>query len=79
MFPLKKLARKGLTHWGWDKMAAISQTIFSNAFSWMEMYEFRLVFHWGLFLGSNWQYSNIGSDNGLAVTRRQVITWTNDG
>ena len=32
-------------------MAAISQTIFSNAFSWMEMYEFRLIFHWGLFLG----------------------------
>ena len=39
-----------LTHWGRDKMSAISQTIFSNAFSWMEMYEFRLIF-WGLFLG----------------------------
>ena len=24
-----------LTHWGWDKMAAIFQTTFSNAFSWM--------------------------------------------
>ena len=42
---------QALTHWGRDKMAAISQTIFSNAFSWMEMYEFRLIFHWGLFLG----------------------------
>ena len=27
-----------LTHWGWDKMDAISQTTFSNAFSWMKMY-----------------------------------------
>ena len=26
-----------LTHWGRDKMAAISQTTFSNAFSWMKM------------------------------------------
>ena len=29
-----------LTHRGWDKVAAILQTIFSNAFSWMEMHEF---------------------------------------
>ena len=27
-----------LTHWGRDKMAAIFQTTFSNAFSWMKMY-----------------------------------------
>ena len=40
-----------LTHWGWDKMAAIFQTTFSNGFSWMKMYEFRLTFHWSLFLG----------------------------
>ena len=26
----------------------------------------------------NYQYSNIGSDNGLAWTRRQAIIWTND-
>ena len=25
-----------LTHWGWDKMANIFQTTFSNAFSWKE-------------------------------------------
>ena len=30
-----------LTHWGRDKMAAIFQT-FSNAFSWMKMFEFGL-------------------------------------
>ena len=39
-----------LTHWGRDKMAAIFQTTFSNAFSWMKMYEFRLKFHCRLFL-----------------------------
>ena len=42
--------RDGLTHWGRDKMAAISQTTFSNAFSWMKTNEFRLRFHWSLFL-----------------------------
>ena len=39
-----------LTHWGRDKMDAISQTAFSNAFSWMKMFEYRLKFHWNLFL-----------------------------
>ena len=41
-----------LTHWGRDKMDAISQTTFSNAFSLMKMYEFRLRFHWSLFIRS---------------------------
>ena len=40
----------GLTHWGRDQMAAISQTTLSIAFSWMKMLEFRLNFHWSLFL-----------------------------
>ena len=39
-----------LTHWGRDKMDDISQTTFSSAFSWIKIYEFRLKFHWGLFL-----------------------------
>ena len=39
-----------LTHWGWDKMNAISQTTFWSAFSWMKMFDFRLKFHWSLFL-----------------------------
>ena len=38
------------THRGRDKMDAIFQTILSNAFSWMNMLEFRLKFHWSLFL-----------------------------
>ena len=39
-----------LTHWGRDKMAAISLTTLSNAFSWMTMLEFRIKFHWSLFI-----------------------------
>ena len=39
----------GLTHWGRDKMDAILQTIFSNAFSWMKMLQLQLKFHWSLF------------------------------
>ena len=33
-----------------DKMAAISQTIFSDAFSWMEIFVFWFNFHWSFFL-----------------------------
>ena len=39
-----------LTHLPRDKMAAISQTIFSDAFSWMKNCLFWLKFHWSLFL-----------------------------
>ena len=37
-----------LAHQGRCKMAAIFQTTFSNAFSWMKMYKFRLKLHWSL-------------------------------
>ena len=39
-----------VTHWGREKMAAISQTTLPNAFSWMKILEFWLNFHWSLFL-----------------------------
>ena len=39
-----------LTHWGRDKMDAISQTTSSSAFPWMKMFKFRLKFQWSLFL-----------------------------
>ena len=68
-----------LTHWGRYKMAAISQTTHSNAFSWMEMLLFLFKFHWSLFLRVQLTISIIGSENGLAPTRRQAIIWTNDG
>ena len=57
-------------------MAAILQTAHSNAFSWMKMFEFTLKFPWSLFLKV--QYSSIGSDDGLVLTRWQAIIWTND-
>ena len=33
-----------------DKMASVSQTVFSDAFLWMKSFVFRLKFHWSLFL-----------------------------
>ena len=43
-----------LTHRGRDNLAAISQTTFSNAFSWMKMNEFLLRFHCSLFPRVKW-------------------------
>ena len=34
-----------LIHWGQDKIYVISQMTFSNAYSWMKMYEFGLWYH----------------------------------
>ena len=68
------------THWGWDKMAAIFQMTFSNAFSWMKMYRFRLRFHWGFIpRGPINNIPAFGLDDGLVPARRQAIIWTNDG
>ena len=39
-----------LTHWGQDNIADIFQTIFSNAFHWMKMFEFQIQFDLSLFL-----------------------------
>ena len=52
-----------LTHRGRNK------TIYQNGFSWMKMHEQRLKFHCIFLLGVQW-YSSIGSDNGLAPSRR---------
>ena len=65
-----------LKHWDCDKMAAISLTTFSNAYSWMKMYEFRLRFHWSLFLKVqltkplHWQW--LGADQ---VTSHYLNQW----
>ena len=53
-------------HWSQDKMAAILQTKFLNAFSWMKMYEFPLTFHWRFSRRVKLTIFNIDSDNGLA-------------
>ena len=68
-----------LTHWGWDKMAAIFQMTSSYTFSWMKIYEFWLT-HWGRATHiCVSKLTIIGSDDGLSPGRRQAITWTNDG
>ena len=51
-------------------MAAILQKTHSNTFSWMKMSEFRLMFHWSLFLRV--QITAL-------VQIWQAIIWTNDG
>ena len=47
---IKTIKRYKLTHWGQDKMDTISQTTCWILISWMKMFEFRLKFHWSLFL-----------------------------
>ena len=49
------------------------QTTFSNVFSLMRIADFFKDVIEICFQGSNQQYSNIGSDNGLAPVRRQAI------
>ena len=58
-------------------MAAISQTIFSDTFSWMKCFVCWFKFHWSLFLRVQLTITSNGLDNGLAPNRRQAIIWTN--
>ena len=58
-----------------DKIAAFSQTIFSDAFSWMNSFVNWLNFHWILFLRVQLTIIT-GLDNGLAPKRRQTNIWT---
>ena len=64
------------THLPLDKMAAILQTIFSDAFSWITSFEFIFKIHWSLFprvqLTTTQHWST-----GLAPKRRQANIWTN--
>ena len=73
-FALSKQWPIVLTYLRLDKMSAISQMTYSNAFSWMKMYEFRLSFHWSLFP----MFELTRGDNGMAPTRRQAIIWISD-
>ena len=50
------------THLPLDKMAAFSQTTFSNAFSWMKCLVFWLKFHWSLFLRVQFTITQRGFD-----------------
>ena len=60
-----------------DKLTAISQTIISDAYSWMKSFVFCLKFHRSLFLRVPLTITSIGLDNGLTPNRRQAIIWTN--
>ena len=65
-----------LTHWGPDKMIAIFQTTFSNAFSWMQIYEFRLNLTEVCLQGSNWQYiPALVQINGLAPASNKPLSF----
>ena len=44
IFQLQHSDHRPITHWARDKMAGSFLTTFSNAFSWMKMYKFRLNF-----------------------------------
>ena len=57
-----------------DKMAAILQTLFSNAFSWMNFFYFDKNV-----IEMCSSASNIGLDNGLVPNKQRAIIWTNDG
>ena len=51
--------------------AAIFQTTFSNAFSWMKMFKFRWSFHWSLF------FPNVPINNIPALV--QIMAWHRPG
>ena len=66
-----------LSHWGRDKIVAILQTSFSNAFSWIKMFGFK--FHWSFYHRVQLIISRHGLDNGLMTIRCQAIILTNSG
>ena len=64
-----------LTHFGPDKTAAILQTTFSSACSWMK---FNSNCTELCSRESHWYHVIIGSDYGLVLNRQQAISWTRD-
>ena len=68
-----------ITHWAWRKIATISQMTFSNGFSWIEIYIFRLRYHSSLFPRVQLTIFQHWFSKGLALSRRQAIIWTNGG
>ena len=64
--------RYGLAHWGRGKIAAIFQTTYSNAFSWMKMFEFWLTFHISL------KFVPKGSVNNIPALV-QIMAWRQSG
>ena len=65
-------------YWGWNQVSAILQMTFSNAFSWMKVYEFLLRFHRSLLLRFKLPYwwFNICSGNGLVKSANRPLDVT---
>ena len=66
------IAFADLTHWGQDKLAAISQTTISNVFSGIKMYEFRLIFYCvflrvKLIICHHWFRQWLGADQAIVM------------
>ena len=61
-----------------DKMTAISQMIFSYAYLLIKSFVFYIkISPQCVDRGFKWQWTSIGTYNGLASKRRQAIIWTN--
>ena len=77
----KKWLTIGLTYWGQDKIEAILQTTYSNAFSWVKIFVFWFKLSWSLFAMVQFTINRhlICSDNNLVPNRQQAIIWINDG
>ena len=69
MSKIHGVERVRLTHWGWDNMADIFLTIFSNAFPWMR------IFEWLKFVPKG----PVDNNTVLVQNRRQAISWNSDG
>ena len=76
-YPWRVDSHRNFTRLTLNKMAIISLTIFSNAFSWMKNSVLRPKFHWSFFLRAQLTITSFGLGNGLALNRRQAIIWTN--
>ena len=76
-FMVARLLCAPLTHLPLEKMAVISQTMFSDAFLWTKCFIFCLKFHWSLFLRVQLTIIQHRLYKGLAPNRRQAIILTN--
>ena len=68
-----------LTHWGRNKVDAISQTTFWSTFSWTKMFQFRITFHWSLFLRVQLTIIQHWFRYWLGAVQAKSHIWTNDG
>ena len=65
-------AQVAFAHRNRDKMDAILQTTFSNAFYWLKIFEFQIKSHWHM-SGSNCQCVSIYASLGLMLNRTLYI------